>query len=343
MPGLTASSPGGLASAGAWNDTTVLVTGAGGFIGSHVVGEMVVAGARVRALVHYNARSDVGMLADLAPRVLDEVEIVSGDVTNAHQMAQVVRGCQVVLHLAALIAIPYSYQAPASYVTTNVGGTLNLLEAARQHGVRRFIQTSTSEVYGSAQYVPIDERHPLQAQSPYAVTKVGADMLALSFHCSFDLPVLVLRPFNTFGPRQSARAVIPTILSQLLSERPVRLGAVDTRRDFTFVRDTALGFRLAAESSCVGEVMNLGTGVDYSIGEVAEQCAALLGRPLRLELDAERLRPPSSEVDRLCADASRARTLIAWAPRHTLAEGLTVTADWIVQNAHRFRPDRYAV
>jgi NAD dependent epimerase/dehydratase len=326
-----------------WDSRKVLVTGAGGFIGSHLVENLARAGADVRALVRYNSRSDIGMLADVEPSVLSAVDVVHGDITDPHQMAGVVAGCDAVFHLAALIGIPYSYVAPSSYVATNVVGTLNLLEAARGASVQRFVQTSTSEVYGSAQRLPMDESHPLHPQSPYAATKVGSDMLAISFSLTFELPAVVVRPFNTYGPRQSARAVIPTILSQLLTGGPVRLGSLDTRRDFTWVGDTADGLRQAAESDVCGEVVNLGSGDDHSIREVAELCARVTGRALRLESEPERMRPPDSEVDCLRSDPGRAKDLFGWTATRPLEEGLRETAGWIDANGERFQVDRYAV
>jgi NAD dependent epimerase/dehydratase len=324
---------------------SALVTGAGGFIASHLVEELVAGGVAVRALVRYNGRSDLGMLADLEPEIRNEVEIVFGDVTDPHDMRARSRGVEAVFHLAALIGIPHSYVAPASYVETNVLGTLNLLEAARDAGVERFIQTSTSEVYGTAQYVPIDEDHPLHPQSPYAATKVGADELALSYHRSFDLPVAVVRPFNTFGPRQSARAVIPTVISQLLGGGALRLGSTETRRDFTFVKDTARGFRMVAEagSAAVGRVINLGTGVDHTIGEVAQAAADLIGVELDVERDESRVRPAASEVERLQAAAGLARELTGWEPLEDLQGGLAHTIEWVRSNLGRFDVARYAV
>jgi NAD dependent epimerase/dehydratase len=327
----------------AWPGTKVLVTGAGGFIGSHLVEDLVRAGAEVRALVHYNSRGDLGVLGDTDERVLREVEVVYGDITDPHQMLSVVAGRQAIFHLAALIGIPYSYVAPSSYVAANVTGSLNLLEAARAAEVERFVQTSTSEVYGSAQSVPMSESHPLHPQSPYAASKVASDMLAISFSLSFEFPAVVVRPFNTFGPRQSARAVIPTILSQLLAGGKVKLGALDTRRDFTFAPDTAEGMRKAAESDVTGEVVNLGTGEDHSIRDVAELCARILGRDLVLEADAERVRPAASEVDRLQSDPSKAARLIGWRPRHSFEEGLRETAAWVERNGHLYNTERYAV
>jgi len=325
------------------SSSQALVTGAAGFIGSHLVEELVAHGTRVRALVHYNSRDDVGWLAELSSEVQGQVEVVRGDVVDAHQMRIVTEDIDAVFHLAALIGIPYSYAAPSAYVDTNVRGTLNLLEAARSAGVQRFLQTSTSEVYGSAQYVPIDEDHPLHAQSPYAATKVGADQLALSYHRSFELPVVVVRPFNTYGPRQSTRAVIPTILTQLLAGGPVRLGSLQTRRDLTFVRDTAAGFRAAAESDASGTVLNLGTGVDHSIQDIFELACRVTGRTAELVADQERVRPAGSEVDRLLCDPSRVQTLTGWTHRHSLEEGLTETAAWLERNLDRYRPGQYTV
>lgn len=320
-----------------------LVTGAAGFIGSHVVEELVAHGTRVRALVHYNSRDDLGWLSELSSETRQHVEIVRGDVADAHQMRGVVAGVDAVFHLAALIGIPYSYVAPSAYVDTNVRGTLNLLEGARLAGVERFVQTSTSEVYGSAQYVPIDEDHPLHAQSPYAATKIGADQLALSYSRSFELPVVVVRPFNTYGPRQSSRAVVPTILTQLLAGGPVRLGSLETRRDLTFVRDTAAGFRVVAEASVTGAVLNLGTGVDHSIQEIFDLACRVTGREAELVADLERVRPPGSEVDRLLSDPSRVRALTGWTHEQGLEEGLAETAAWLERNLAHFRPGQYTV
>jgi len=321
-----------------------LVTGAAGFIGSHVVEELVAHGTPVRALVHYNSRDDLGWLSELSPETLQHVEIVRGDVADAHQMRLAVEGADAVFHLAALIGIPYSYVAPSAYVDTNVRGTLNLLEAARSAGVERFVQTSTSEVYGSAQYLPIDEDHPLHAQSPYAATKVGADQLALSYHRSFALPVVVVRPFNTYGPRQSTRAIVPTILTQLLSgSGPVRLGSLDTRRDLSFVRDTAAGFRAVGESEVAGTVLNLGTGVDHSIQEVFDLACRVTGREADIIVDRERIRPPGSEVDCLLSDPSRVRALTGWTHRQELEGGIAETAAWLERNLGLYRPGQYTV
>lgn len=305
----------------------VLVTGAGGFIGSHLVEALVAKGCDVRALVHYRGDGRAGWLDGLTVR--RRIEIVPGDARDRGQMDRAVEGCGVVFHLAALISIPYSYVAPESFVLTNVGGTLNLLEAARRHAVDRFVQTSTSEVYGTAQRVPMDETHPLAAQSPYAASKIAADQLALSYCRSFGLPVVVARPFNTYGPRQSARAVIPSIMRQTPGDGPIIVGNVRTSRDFTFVRDTVAGFIALAESdAAVGQVANLGTGEEAEIATLLRMLAP--GREVRQE--NARMRPDASEVMRLCADASKARRLAGWSPQWSLMGGLRDTAEWFTAN-----------
>lgn len=314
-----------------WSGRPVLVTGAGGFIGSHLTERLVREGARVRAFVHYNARDDWGMLDDLPPDALKEVEVVTGDLRDGETIANAVRGRSAVFHLAALIAIPYSYTAPESFIDTNVRGTLNALEAARRAGVRRFIQTSTSEVYGTPDELPIRETHPLRAQSPYAASKVAADQLAMAFRHSFDLPVVVLRPFNTYGPRQSERAVIPTMLRQLLAgRREVRLGRLEPRRDLTYVADTVDGFVRAATCEGIdGETIQLGTGRSDSIGELFELACRLVGVDATVVEDAARLRPDGSEVLALQADPSRARALLGWEAQTDLEDGLRKTIDWL--------------
>ncbi|MCX7682546.1 MAG: SDR family NAD(P)-dependent oxidoreductase [Anaerolineae bacterium] len=325
-----------------WNGKRVLVTGAGGFIGSHLAERLVELGARVRALVHYNALGTWGWL-DSSP-VRDELEVVAGDICDRDRVRQAVSGVEIVFHLAALIAIPYSYHAPLSYVRTNVEGTLNVLQAAREEEVERVVHTSTSEVYGTARYVPIDEAHPLQGQSPYAASKIGADKLAEAFYLSFGLPVVTLRPFNTYGPRQSARAVIPTIIMQALTGQEIRLGNLSPTRDLNFVLDTVEGFVCAAASpGAVGKTINIGTGREIAIGELARLILGLLGKELPIVCEEARVRPEGSEVERLCADNRLARELLGWQPRYALEEGLRRTIAWMEVHFERFRPDRYTI
>ena len=322
----------------------VLVTGAGGFIGSHLTEALVQSGARTRALVHYNARGDWGHLNSVEPDIRREIEVVVGDICDRSGVRRAVEGCEFVFHLAALIGIPYSYQAPQSYVSTNIEGTLNVLEACRDCGVQRVLQTSTSEVYGTAQYTPIDEKHPLHAQSPYAATKIGSDQLAYTYFASFQVPVVIVRPFNTFGPRQSARAVIPTIISQALAGGQVRLGNTRPVRDFLFVDDTARGFLAAAvaENVC-GEVFNLGTGRGVTIGQVVELVGAQLGRRLEVTQTEDRNRPAKSEVFELVCSAEKAKTRLNWQPQVSLEEGLARTLRWIERHREQYRPGQYAV
>jgi dTDP-glucose 4,6-dehydratase len=320
----------------------VLVTGAGGFIGSHLVAALVERGASVRGLVRYTSRGDRGALTWLDDSVGEEVEVVFGDVRDPESVAAATQGIEVVLHLAAQIAIPYSYVNPRDFFETNVLGTLNVARAALDHGVSRVVHTSTSEVYGTAQSVPITEDHPLETQSPYAASKLGADKLIDSFHRSFDLPATVLRPFNTYGPHQSARAVIPTIITQALAGGRVRLGSLDPRRDMTYVGDTAAGFIAAAESdAALGRTVQLGTGTDQSIGEIVKTVGELLGRELDVELDEQRVRPPDSEVMRLISSPALAGELLDWTPTVDLRTGLEHTLRWIEANLHRYRVGDY--
>ena len=313
-----------------WKGRSVVVTGAGGFIGSHLVAALVEQGAQVRALVHYNAQGSIGSLALLDARTLAALEVVAGDVSDPYGMRALVRGAHTVFHLAALIGIPYSYVAPASYVATNVGGTLHVLEAARAESVSRVVVTSTSETYGTAQYSPIDESHPAVAQSPYAATKVAADHLALSYHRSFDLPVSVVRPFNTYGPRQSERAIVPTIVAQALrGTEPVHLGSLEPRRDLTYVSDTVAGFLVVGEHpETVGRVVNLGTGHSHSVRELVEVVERILGRALKVVQDPSRVRPDRSEVLELCADAGVARSL-GWTPTVSVEEGVRRVVEFL--------------
>lgn len=320
----------------------VLITGAGGFIGSRLAERLAERGDRVRALVHYNALGSRGWL-DRSP-LAGEIEVVAGDVNDPQSVREAMHGAETVYHLAALIAIPYSYRAAASYVRTNVDGTLNVLQAARELGIGRIVHTSTSEVYGTARYVPIDEEHPLQGQSPYSATKIGADKIAEAFYCSFGVPVVTIRPFNTFGPRQSARAVVPTIITQLFAGETVRLGALRPTRDLNYVDNTVDGFIAAAGApDAVGETINLGSGREISIGALAESIAAIMGRPIRIETATERLRPDASEVERLLASNEKARRLLGWTPRVSLEDGLEQTIAWIERNLETYRVGTYAV
>ena len=323
-----------------WAGRPVLVTGAGGFIGSHLVERLVGLGAQVRTLVRYTSSGGWGWLDH--SDVKSEIEVVLGDVQDAESVLGAVDGIDVVFHLAALIAIPYSYSAPFSYVRTNVEGTLNVLQAARRAGVGRVVHTSTSEVYGSALRVPIAEDHPLQGQSPYSASKIGADKLAEAFFLSYGLPVATIRPFNTYGPRQSARAIIPTIVTQALAGSEIRLGNLEPTRDLTFVEDTVDAFvRLADSSDAVGQVVNVGTGREISVGDLAELVLRLVGRELPIVTAGERTRPKGSEVERLCADASRARAIMGWEPKRTLESGLEETIAWIGENLDRYRLGTY--
>ncbi|MEU8463322.1 SDR family NAD(P)-dependent oxidoreductase [Streptomyces sp. NPDC029003] len=328
-----------------WAGRTVLVTGAEGFIGSTLVDLLAARGARVRALVHYKPYAEKGHLAGHLAATDGPVEMWAGDVRDPGRIDDAVAGCDTVFHLAALIGIPYSYTSPGAYVQTNVTGTQHVAEACRRHGIRRLVHTSTSEVYGTALTAPISESHPLQPQSPYSASKIGADMLALSFHHAFALPVTVVRPFNTYGPRQSARAVIPAILAQLHSgSREIRLGSLTPTRDFTYVTDTAEGFLAVAECDrALGEVVNLGTGREISVGDLARELIAASGRDAEVVEDPSRLRPSGSEVHRLLSDNSRAREWAGWSPKVSLAEGLGHTSRWVAENLSRFVPDRYQV
>jgi NDP-hexose 4,6-dehydratase len=327
----------------------VAVTGAEGFIGSHLVEALVERGSRVRAMVQYNSFASWGWLETLDPGVLEMVDVVLGDVRDPDSVRGLMRDAEVVYHLAALIAIPYSYEAPRSYLATNAGGTVNVLEAARALGSPRVVHTSTSEVYGTARRVPIDEAHPLQAQSPYAASKVAADKFAESYRLSFDLPVVTLRPFNTFGPRQSARAVIPTIISQIAAgEREIRLGSLAPTRDFCFVADTAGAFLAvgAADAGAVlGETFNAGTGVEISIGALVEAIAEIMGEEVQVTCEESRLRPDASEVMRLVADPSKLERATGWRPLHTLPEGLEIACEWFQDpaNLSRYRTAAYTV
>lgn len=322
----------------------VLVTGAGGFIGSHLVEELLSRGQRVRAFVRYTSSGSIGFLSEVPKPLTERLDIFHGDIRDARAVRKAATGCQRIYHLAALIGIPYSYIAPDSYVAVNIQGTLNILEAARDLEMERTIITSTSEVYGTALYTPIDEDHPLQAQSPYSASKIGADQLALSYHRAFGLPVTVVRPFNTFGPRQSARAVIPTIMTQALAANEIRLGSLTPVRDLVFVKDTAAGFIAVADSSrCVGRVTNLATGVGVSVGELVQRICRLAGRLVTIVETEERRRPDASEVYKLLGTAAAARELAGWVPATMLDEGLNQTLEWVQTNLSRFAIGEYCV
>jgi len=327
-----------------WQGKKVLVTGAGGFIGSHLTERLVALGAKVKAFVRYNSRNDWGLIEILPSQVKEKIEVIMGDLRDSETIGGVMKDVDMVLHLGALIAIPYSYIHPSEVVETNIMGTLNILNAAKEYKTKRIIHTSTSEVYGTAQYVPIDEKHPLQGQSPYSASKIGADKLAESFHRSYDLPITTLRPFNTYGPRQSARAVIPTIITQALAQDEVVLGSLWPTRDLSYVDDVVEGFIKASESErSIGEVINIGSGLEISINDLANKIISLIGKKVRMVLDPKRIRPPKSEVERLIADNSKAKELLDWEPKVSLDEGLRRTIDWFSKFQNRYRPDIYNI
>lgn len=328
-------------------DRRVLITGADGFIGSHLTEQLVTECAKVKAFVYYNAFNSCGWLDTLSRQTLENIEILAGDVRDATCLEQAIKDCDLVFHLAALIGIPYSYHCPDSYVETNVRGTLNVLQAARRQSVEKILVTSTSEVYGSARYVPIDEKHPLQAQSPYSATKIAADRLAESFHRSFGLPVVIVRPFNTYGPRQSARAVIPTIIAQLLSgPSEIKLGSLTPIRDFTYVKDTVYGFvELAKSDKSIGEEVNIAAGQEISIGRLATELISQLSPKTTIACDEARVRPRESEVDRLFGSNEKIRSLTNWRPQYGLSQGLSETIAWFKDpvNRSRYKGDRYNI
>ena len=325
-----------------WSDKKVLVTGAGGFIGSHLTERLVELGAKTRAFVRYSSTGSWGWL-DQSP-LKHDIEVMLGDIRDQDTVIHALAGVDVVFHLAALIAIPYSYQAPLSYVRTNVEGTLNVLQAAQRAESEVIVHTSTSEVYGTARTVPIDENHPLQGQSPYSASKIGADKIAESFHLSFGLPVVTVRPFNTFGPRQSARAVIPTIITQALNGSEIRLGNLEPTRDLNFVADTVEGFIKAAETpKAIGETINLGSGREISIRDLAALILKLMNRDIPIALEGVRVRPENSEVDRLCADSRKGQSILGWIPKYSLEQGLSATIEWIRENSERYRTGTYVV
>lgn len=333
------------------NAKKILVTGADGFIGSHLTEELVRLGHDVRAFTYYNSFNSWGWLDESDSNVLKSLDVFAGDIRDPHGVKKAMEGCDVVLHLAALIAIPYSYHSPDTYVDTNVKGTLNIVQAARELGVEKVVHTSTSEVYGTARFVPITEEHPLQGQSPYSASKIGADQMAISFYNSFDTPVSIVRPFNTYGPRQSARAVIPTIITQLLKgERKLKLGSVHPTRDFNYIEDTVSGFIAATESDdSVGEVINIGSNYEVSVGDTVKFIAEIIGAEVEIETDDVRIRPDKSEVERLWADNSKAKQLLDWEPEFAGTEGfkrgLAKTVEWFgnPENLKKYKSQIYNI
>ena len=325
-------------------DKKVLVTGAGGFIGSHLVETLARKGANVRAFVKYNGRGDLGMLSELPEETLGDLDIVMGDIRDPFFVRKAVKGCDIVFHLAALIGIPYSYIAPNDYVSVNVQGTLNILQACRDEGTPRIVHTSTSETYGTAIYVPIDEKHPLQGQSPYSASKIAADKMAESYYRSFETPVVIIRPFNTFGPRQSARAVIPTAIIQALTQNKIMMGSLEPVRDLTFVKDTAEGFiKVGLCDKVIGQTVNLGVGHGHTIGDVVKMILKIIGKDVEIIQDPQRIRPAKSEVMQLVSDNTIAKSICGWEPQYTLQQGLEETVEWIKHNLSRFRPQVYNV
>jgi dTDP-glucose 4,6-dehydratase len=326
-----------------WNNQTVLVTGAGGFIGSRLIEKLTINGKKVRAFVRYTSRAEIGLLKLLPPEILGKVEIIRGDLRDNSAVEQAAKGVDTIFHLGALISIPYSYVHPVETVQTNVLGTMNILEACRKTGAK-LVHTSTSEVYGTALRVPIDEEHPLQGQSPYSASKIGADKLVESYFRSFDVPAITIRPFNTYGPGQSNRAVIPTIITQALSGDVIRLGNLDAIRDFTYLDDTVRGFLLAGKAELWnGETYNLGTGEEISIGAIAKLIFGIMGKQPEILVDAERLRPEKSEVMRLISDNQKAKKALRWQPRVGMEEGLTRTIDWISAHMDLYKPGEYGL
>jgi NAD dependent epimerase/dehydratase len=325
-----------------WNKKHVLITGAGGFIGSHLTEELVLRGAYVRAFIRYNSRGDIGLLKQLAPQILSKTEITAGDLRDSNSIQAACSGCELVFHLAAHISIPYSYQNPVEVAETNILGTLNVLTACKKGKVDKLIHTSSSEVYGTAKYAPIDEAHPLQGQSPYSASKIGADKLVESFHNAFELPVVTVRPFNTYGPRQSTRAVIPTIITQAIVQKKIYVGNLETTRDFTYVTDTVSGFIKASETQGnEGKTFNLGTGKEIRIGDLAQLIIQFIDPSVALVTDTNRLRPEKSEVYRLISDNSLARTSLGWHPEIGLEQGLKKTIDWIKDHLDLYRVGSY--
>lgn len=325
-----------------WRKKTVLVTGAGGFIGSHLIEHLIEFDANIKAFVRYNSRNDWGLLELLSREKLSKIKVIMGDLRDEGAVRHAVEDVNIIFHLGSLISIPYSYIHPKETIETNVIGTLNVLMAAKEHEVEKLIHTSTSEVYGTARYVPIDEEHPLQGQSPYAASKISADKIAESFHRAYDLPVAIIRPFNTFGPRQSARAVIPTIITQALTKEKIFLGSLYPTRDYTYVQDVINAFIKVAESpKSIGEAINIGSNFEISIGELADKIISLIGKNIEIVTDPSRIRPPKSEVERLRCDNTKAKKFLGWEPKISFDEGLKRTIKWISENIHLYKPELY--
>jgi len=327
-----------------YNEKRVLVTGAGGFIGSHLSEKLVEMGAEVNCLVRYNSRNDWGQIELLAPHIKDKLVIIKGDLRDSDCIRKATKDIDIIFHLGSLISIPYSYVNPRDVVETNVIGTLNVLTAAIDNNVEKIVHTSTSEVYGTAKYVPIDEEHPLQGQSPYSASKISADKIAESFYLSYGLPVSIIRPFNTYGPRQSARAIIPSIISQILENGEVILGSTNPTRDFTYISDTVKGFLMVAESpKSIGNVINIGSGKEISIGDLTARIMSILGKNVKISIDENRIRPSKSEVGRLCANNEKAKHLLGWQPQVNLEEGLRSTCEWISNNLKLYKSGIYNI
>lgn len=327
-----------------WNGKKILITGAGGFIGSHLVEALVRNGVQARVFVRYNSRNDPGLLSLVSPEVFNQVELIGGDLRDLPAILSASKGMDMIFHLGALISIPYSYRHPAEVVESNILGTLNILLAGRENQVQRIIHTSTSEVYGTAIRVPIDENHPLQGQSPYSASKIGADKLAESFYRAYNVPVVTVRPFNTYGPRQSARAVIPTIITQAITQNEVHLGNLDATRDFTFVSDSVSGFLCAGKTPGIeGETFNLGTGSEVRIGELANMIFSIIGKQPRINVEGTRLRPEKSEVQRLLSDNRLATRRLGWTPQVDLTSGLKQTIAWISEHIQHYQPQKYQI
>jgi len=327
-----------------WKNKNILLTGAGGFIGSHLTEHLVNLGANVKAFVRYNSRNDCGQLEYLPENILSKITIVAGDLRDLDAVKNVVTDADIIFHLGSLIAIPYSYVHPMEVIDTNIIGTTNILIAAKDNPVEKIIHTSTSEVYGTAKYVPINEKHPLQGQSPYSASKIGADMIANSFYKSFNLPIAIIRPFNTYGPHQSARAVTPTIITQALTKKVIQLGSLHPTRDLTFVSDTIEGFiKIAEKEKAVGEVINIGSGFEISIGDLAEKILQLTQSKATIKVDKKRVRPKDSEVERLWADAGKARKMLGWQPKVNLDDGLKKTIKWISYHIDDYKVGMYTI